>query len=175
MLAASVGCGGDLGFPPAAFENEIDTLVLAALTGTPVNVPSGYDLVAARRARTDLNEEFDFAFEIDSTDTGALLTSTLVGRRTEAGIVPLNVPFDSIFTAPEEGYVTDSVVTVGAGDTFVARSRFTLTGCTVAASLPRYGKFEVLAIDLQERTVEFKMLVNVNCGYRDLEPGIPTS
>jgi hypothetical protein len=32
---------------------------------------------------------------------------------------------------------------------------------------------EVLAYDSLARTVTFQVMVNVNCGYRDLQPGLP--
>jgi hypothetical protein len=32
----------------------------------------------------------------------------------------------------------------------------------------------VLSVDLVERRVDFQVLVNANCGYRGLEPGLPT-
>jgi hypothetical protein len=41
--------------------------------------------------------------------------------------------------------------------------------------LPRYGKFQVLAIDPAQRTVTLEFLIDRNCGYRGLEPGLPDS
>ena len=35
------------------------------------------------------------------------------------------------------------------------------------------GKFEILEIDAVARTVTIKTLVNENCGYIGLEPGLP--
>ncbi len=133
------------------------------------------DVVRGLLVRLDLGDSFDFAFDIDATAGALLLTAAMLGSRTEAGIAPQSVPFDSVLTAPEEGYVIDSVVPIKVGDVFVARSRFTQDGCQVAAQLPRYGKFEVLAIDPQTRTVDFKQLLNGNCGYRDLQPGLPVN
>jgi len=42
-------------------------------------------------------------------------------------------------------------------------------------ALPRYGKFQVLSLDPVARSVTFQTLVNQNCGYRSLRPGIPTA
>ena len=36
-----------------------------------------------------------------------------------------------------------------------------------------YGKIEILAIDPVARSVTFRYLVNNNCGYLGLEPGLP--
>ena len=175
LLGSAVGCGEDIGLPPPTFENTVDTATFSALTGTPVWEPSAIDLVLGKPARLDLGVPFDFAVEIEADDRAIVLTASMLGNSTEAGIAPQTVPFDSVLTAPEDGYVVDSVVPIAVGNVFVARSRFTQDGCQVAAQLPRYGKFEVLAIDLQARTVEFKQLLNGNCGYRDLEPGLPVN
>jgi hypothetical protein len=173
LLGGVAACGEDVGLPPPTFENMVDTSTFYALSGTPVWEPSAMDVVRGLLVRLDLGDSFDFAVELDATTGVLLLTATMLGNSTEAGIVLQSVPFDSVLTAPEEGYVIDSVVPVNVGDVFVVRSRFTQDGCQVAAQLPRYGKFEVLAIDSQARTVNFKQLLNGNCGYRDLEPGLP--
>jgi hypothetical protein len=173
-IAAAAGCGDDITLPDPAIPNVVDTTTVAALSGTAVWELSAIDLVSGSLVRLDLGLPFDFSVELDASGVAAvLLTSTMVGLPTDAGIVPQTVPFDDVLTAPEEGYIVDSVVPIAVGDVFVARSRFTQTRCQVAAELPRYGKFEVLAIDSQARTVEFKTLLNLNCGYRDLEPGLP--
>jgi hypothetical protein len=175
-IAAAAGCGDDITLPDPAFPNTVDTTTFAALGGTAVWELSAIDLVTGSLVRLDLGIPFDFAVELDATGEAAVLrTSTMVGLPTEAGIVPQSVPFDSVLTAPEEGYIIDSLVPIGVGHVFVTRSRFTQTGCQIAAQLPRYGKFEVLAIDSQARTVQFKTLLNLNCGYRDLEPGLPVN
>jgi hypothetical protein len=36
-----------------------------------------------------------------------------------------------------------------------------------------YGKAHVLAIDTLARRIDLEMLVDQNCGYRGLEPGLP--
>ncbi len=175
LLGSVAGCGEDIGLPPPTFENVVDTSTFYALTGTAVWEPSAMDVVRGILVRLDLGDSFDFAVELDATAGALLLTATMIGNPTEAGIAPQSVPFDSVLTAPEDGYVIDSVVPIRVGAVFVARSRFTQDGCQVAAQLPRYGKFEVLAIDSQTRTVEFKQLLNGNCGYRDLQPGLPVN
>lgn len=174
-IAAAVGCGDDITLPDPIFPNVVDTVTFAALTGTPVWQLSAIDLVTGQLVRLDLGAQVDFAFELDASAGAVLRSSTMLGRSTQAGIVLQSVPFDDILTAPEEGYVIDSLVPIEVGDVFVARSRFTQVGCLVAAQLPRYGKFEVLAIDTQARTAEFKRLLNRNCGYRDLQPGLPVN
>jgi hypothetical protein len=40
--------------------------------------------------------------------------------------------------------------------------------------VPAYGKLEILSFDADNRTISFRVLANLNCGYKGLEPGIPT-
>ncbi|MCH8935034.1 MAG: hypothetical protein IIB90_04880, partial [Gemmatimonadetes bacterium] len=53
-------------------------------------------------------------------------------------------------------------------------SRMTALGCVFfLGQLPRYGKFHVLELNLETRQITLENLVNVNCGFRGLESGIP--
>jgi hypothetical protein len=63
---------------------------------------------------------------------------------------------------------------MSVNDVFIGRSRNTSGNCYYLGSLPRYGKFRVVAVDVPNRTITLETLVNVNCGYRKLEPGFPT-
>jgi len=47
------------------------------------------------------------------------------------------------------------------------------TTCATGITVSLYAKLEVLAVDSTARRVDFKILVDENCGYRGLEPGIP--
>ncbi len=173
--AAAVACDNPLALPPARFDNEIDTTTIHALRGTPIALPSAFDIVANTPARTDRAEPFDFAFDIDSGGNALLVPAGALGLTNEPGILVSSDPFDSIVTAPLDGYVIDSVVPVRVGTVFIARSRSSTQQCSLLGALPRYGKFRVLELDLQERALTVQKLVNTNCGFRSLEPGTPTS
>ncbi len=175
-LLCSVACGDSTGLPPASVPNLIDTTTLFALRGTSIPSPSAYDVVSQRERRTDRGQAFDFAFDIDATGVALILPSTVLGITTEAGVQIVDEPFDEIVTAPTDGFVSDSAISIAVETVFVARSRATAEACSIfVGALPRYGKFRILALDMSERTVTFEALVNVNCGFRDLEPGLPTS
>jgi hypothetical protein len=49
-----------------------------------------------------------------------------------------------------------------------------LTTCSFGANASYYAKLRVLAVDAAARRIDFEILVNTNCGYRGLEPGLPT-
>ena len=83
--------------------------------------------------------------------------------------------FTEVDEAPYDDYLVDSVLTVSVGDVFIGRSRNTAGNCFYLGSLPRYGKFHVIEVNSQDRTITLEYLVNVNCGCRKLEPGFPTS
>jgi hypothetical protein len=39
--------------------------------------------------------------------------------------------------------------------------------------VPKYAKLEVLSFDEAARTVTFRILIDENCGFKGLEPGLP--
>jgi hypothetical protein len=44
--------------------------------------------------------------------------------------------------------------------------------CT-SLGVPKYAKMEILSFDEATRIVSFRILVNDNCGFKSLEPGLP--
>ena len=65
----------------------------------------------------------------------------------------------------------DKPVALAAGRVFFARSALP-NNCFLG--IPNYAKLEVLSFNAAQRSVIFRILVDANCGYRGLEPGIPT-
>jgi hypothetical protein len=173
LLLPAAACGSGTTLPPSAITNVVDTTTLYALSGTAISLPSGFDVVSATPVRTDRSYPLDFAFDIDATGAAQLWPADLLGLGGDPGLLRLDRAFADVLTAPTTGYVTDSVLTLGDSTVFVARSRLSSTLCTLSTSLPRYGKFQVLSIDRQERSVTLEFLVDQNCGYRGLEPGLP--
>ena len=92
---------------------------------------------------------------------------------TNAGFLKADQTFEEIVTAPLNGYVTADTVKIAVGERYVVRSRVVCSGL----GLPKYGKIEITAIDPAPtaRTVTFRVLTDDNCGYRGLEPDIPTN
>jgi hypothetical protein len=174
LLAAAMACGSDSRLPPAQFENVVDTVVLYALTGTPIPTPSGFDGVRGIPVRTDLNLPFDFAVDLDASNVLYLMPAGTLGYAEEPGLLVTADSFDGVSFAPLQGYVPDTVRTADVGTVFVLRSRATSELCAQASALPRYSKFHVLGIDLPQRAITLEVLVDRNCGYRGLQPGLPT-
>jgi hypothetical protein len=177
-LAATVfvgtACGGDITLPPATIPNRIDTVGLWALNGTPIGTPSALDLLTGLVIRPELGASFDLAFDIDSAGTAQLIQSGVLGLGGISGLLETERAFDDVLRAPVDDYVIDTPFALAVGDVLVARSRSTSGGCSVlVGSLPRYAKIEVLTVDTVARTVSLQIMVNLNCGYRDLVEGVP--
>ena len=173
----ALACNDPLGLPAATSSNIVDTFTLAALSGTPITQASAFDIARNRLVHTEQVADFDFAFDLSSTGTGVLFPALALRLAITGtpGLQKMTVPFDSVKSAPSNGYVDSSAVSITIGDVLVGRSRLTSIGCGLTGSLPRYAKFLVLDIDPQARSLRLKALVDSNCGYRSLQPGIPTS
>jgi hypothetical protein len=172
---ASIACSDATGLFPPTHANEVDTVTFAAIRRTPIPQPSGFDIVNNQVARTEQEVAFDVAFDFDSNEVARLVPAGLLGFQREPGWRRTNQAFDEITSAPTEDYVNDSTLALAVGDVFIVRSRNSTTNCAVLGSLPRYGKFHVLELNLGERSIRLEFLVDVNCGYRGLQPGFPTS
>jgi hypothetical protein len=164
-------CDETLGLPAPAFTNVEDTVSLFALDGTPLAAPSGYNIQSKIALRTDQTTSFDFAFNITPAGQAVLLPTGALGLGRGSGIQVQGVAFDSVKTAPTGVYADTVPVPVDSGTVAVAHSR--ATQCVFGAVVFYYGKVQVLAIDTVARRIDLRVLVDQNCGYRDLEPGLP--
>ena len=173
LLGSASGCGDPFG-QKAQFNNAVDTLTLFALRGTPIRANSAYDMYTLSTSRTDTTAGYDFAFDIDSVGKARMYPAGALGLSKDAGLLLMDRTFDAVHSAPETGFATDTSIVVGQDNVFVARSRTSSLYCVYVA-VPRYGKFHVLAIDTTARSITLEALVDLNCGYRSLEPGLPGS
>lgn len=174
LAVAAASCGDSLGFQ-ATIPNVVDTTTIFALRGTDIATPSGFNIISGVSVRTELGQDFDFAFDIDSADVALVHPAAALGVRSTAGVQQSSDPFNDITIAPVDGYMTDSALAVTAETVFIGRSRNSNQFCGFLGSLPRYGKFRVIAIDLAARTITLELLVDPNCGFRGLEPGLPSN
>jgi hypothetical protein len=167
-------CGEPLGLPGPSSTNLVDTVSLYALSGTPVSTPSAFRLADAAVVRSDQTPTFDFAFDIDTAGRAVLLPTGALRLGRASGVQTSPVQFDSIRLAPDRGYQLDSAVVVDSGTVALVHSRPTTCGFGLSAAYLYYAKLEVLAVDSAARRLDFKILVDKNCGYRGLEPGLPS-
>jgi hypothetical protein len=168
LLAAA--CSTTTGLPAAVFTNTVDTVSLYALRGTPIALPSAYSIQDRVTVRTDTTVSLDFAFDFDSLGKPRLLPTGALHLGAASGLQPASTPFAAITLAPTGGYILDTAVTLDTGRVFYAVSR--PVGCLVG-SVPLYAKLHVLSVDTATRRLNFEILVDQNCGYRGLAPGLP--
>lgn len=163
----------------ASISNTVDTLDLYAVNQSPVIRPSGYIVALRALTRPGLDApvyNFDFIYRLDPVQGpqlvpfGALARGDSVNGR--PGLLATSVPFDSIKLAEQTGYQTSQPVNIAVGSTFYIRSAVP-NGCVL--SIPYYAKFEVLSIDETNQSIKFRILVDINCGYRGLQTGVPGS
>jgi len=171
VLVVTAACDATTGLPPATFTNVVDTISLYALDGTPLSAPSGYNLAGNQVVRTDRAIRFDFAFNITPAGQAVLLPTGAMGLGRSSGIQLQTLPFDAVTIAPTTVYVDSLAVPLDSGTVAVLHSQ--ATTCVFGAIVFYYGKVEVLAIDTVARRIDLQVLVDQNCGYRGLEPGIP--
>jgi hypothetical protein len=171
VSAATFACDNPFALPPASLPPQEFSITLYAITGTPLQYPSAYDLTLERPVRTDQSSSLDFAFDItvDSLqDTVALLMPRgALGLYRDGGLQLTETPYDSVVFAPNTGYDEGTPVAVHVGSVVLAASRS--QACNIGYIYPLYAKMEVTALDLNARSVTLQMLIDPNCGYRSLE------
>ncbi|HEV2084701.1 MAG TPA: hypothetical protein VGR09_06440 [Gemmatimonadales bacterium] len=174
LVLWAAACSDSTGLPPATLTNVERADTLYSLIGTPVATPSGYALDGGRRVRTDQTDAFDFAYNVEPDGRHVFIPRAALGIDTtntaNPGFQARTETFEAIRAAPSNSYVTDQVVPIAIGDRYVVRSRVT---CSIG--VPKYAKLEIVNFDDVAKTVSFRILIDDNCGFRGLEPGLPNS
>lgn len=183
-LAVAAACGETLGLGKAQVPNAVDTVSLYAVSGTAVSRPSAYRILNSTSGfavpgvvRTDQTSDFDFVFDIDSAGRPLLLPTAAVQLGRASGTQLVVADFDSLTLAPDRNYNLDSGLVLEQGTLAVVHSR--ATTCPSGIGATYYAKFFVITIDTSStdpngRRVDLQVLVDQNCGYRGLAPGLPT-
>jgi hypothetical protein len=171
LVLLSAACSDTTGLPAPFFTNTVDTVSLYALRGTLVTQPSAYTLDAAQAVRTDQTTALDFAFDFDSLGAPALFPTGAINLGQLSGVQTSTTTFDALTLAPTGGYIFDKPLALDTGTVVLVRSR--PTQCSFGVTLSLYAKLRVLSVDSTARRLDFEILVDRNCGYRGLEPGLP--
>jgi hypothetical protein len=177
LAAGSLAACNTSTLPPPSTTNVVDTVTLYALHGTSLITPSGYSLTGPEVVQTPLSPGFDFAFDIDSTGQAVLLPlGALVPLSQDSlnnpGIESTTTPFANLTTAPTGGYELSKPLPLTVGSVVLIQSAAQVCPDGLTESL--YAKLGVLAISDSARTMQFQILVDENCGYLGLAPGLPT-
>jgi hypothetical protein len=176
-----VGCGPDISLPPAQLPVTQQVITLSAITNTHVDKPSAYNMIGLAEIFTQNTSNFDFVFDlgVDSTfhlgtkgDTIAVLIPRGgVGFVADGGLQTTFIAFDSILIAPLSGYENQKPTRIRSGDHVLAASR--LQQCQFGILSPRYAKMEIIDIDVAQRFAQIRVVIDPNCGYRQLSSGVP--
>jgi hypothetical protein len=149
---------------------------VSAITGTPTNAPVALNLTNKAITRLDGAFDFDIAFDLDAQGKAILLPIGLVGTPVGGahlvGLQRASGVFDSVTQAPKKGYVFDSTFVAAPGAVFTVQSQVTFC----AASLTPYifAKLVIDSVNVPQRTLYGRTLINLNCGFRSLATGTPT-
>lgn len=174
-IVALSGCREPLNLI-ATRDTVTDTLVVYALTGTPVAYPTALITPAHTVVRAEASLDFDVAFDIDAQGNALLYPYNLIVDRTASrravGIQKMNVAFDALTRAPTGGYRYDSVTVAPEGTVAVIQAQ-RLVECQFDFSSTIYSKIVIDDIDTVNRRISFRILVDPACGFRDLVPGRP--
>ncbi|HYL29151.1 MAG TPA: hypothetical protein VEU27_04415 [Gemmatimonadales bacterium] len=170
-LAGGACTGNPLG--TATLNNVVDTVVLGALVGTNFQVPSAFSIAGSVAVRTDQTSAFDFAYNLEPDGRHVLLPAGALGISNSTGLQPglqlSDQTFDQITDAPLNGYVGLDTIAVAVNQVYLARSSVVCT----TFGVPVYAKLHILSFDDADREITFEVLANRNCGFRNLQPGLP--
>jgi len=172
MAALADACSSTSGLPAASIVDSVDTVSLYAIRGTPLNTPSGYSLSGKQVVLIQDVAGLDFAFDFDSIGQPALFPTGALRMGTASGLQRSTTPFDAVKVAPTGNYIFDKPIAVDTGTVVLVSSR--PTPCVFGVTTSLYAKLRVMRVDSTARRLDFQILVNQNCGYRGLEPGLPT-
>jgi len=172
-------CGADNNvLSPAFFENVDRQFAFWAISGTSAALPAGYQFTTESLVRPQVlgngTINFDVAFDIDAAGKVVVLPVRLVaplppGRSPSVGFLRWSAAYEQLERAPDRGYVADSSVVLGVGETISVQ--LTNSGCNFGE--PFYAKLTVDEISVPTRRMLVRLLVNRNCGYRSLTAGVP--
>lgn len=173
-VAAAIGCQ-DAYAPKALYPVSVDTLRLSALSGTAIDARSAVQLLSGSVIVPGQSENFDFALDIDANGNVVIIPRAKVLTCTslcQLGITFPATSFDSLYDAPERGYVYDSTKTVAPGKTvaFVTKAQSCIP--SNISTYDVYAKMVVDSVRLSDRSIFIRLVADPNCGFRGLVPGI---
>ncbi|MEI6739724.1 MAG: hypothetical protein WCK74_05375 [Gemmatimonadaceae bacterium] len=181
LLISAAACGDTTSsLQPATSENVSRMFTAYAMTGSSNSLPAGYQFSTESLVRPQLLTtgavNFDVAFDIGADGKVIILPAKKVVPQAPVtsapvGFLKLTAVYDQLALAPDKGYVDDSTHTVAVGEALLVR----VVGASCYYGEPYYAKLGIDSIDVTRRRIVFRSLINRNCGYRSLAPGVPTN
>ncbi|HLA90748.1 MAG TPA: hypothetical protein VJL28_10000 [Gemmatimonadaceae bacterium] len=173
-LALAAGCDDPFRVT-AQFTNVTQPFTVHALSGSPIAFATALNIAVKSVARVDGTLAFDVAFDLNAQGEIVLLPVNVVAQNPagtrRVGIVRPGVAFESVTEAPRSGYVVDSTTVVRRGEAAVVQSQE--PACALSVTPFLHAKIVVDSVDVPARTMYGRALINQNCGFRSLAPGLP--
>jgi hypothetical protein len=149
-------------------DTPVEVSLVDFLTGA-LQEPSAFDVIFSRAARVDQTNQWDFLYFVTAEGTHQLVPfGALADSLTDSGLQQVSESFEGLGEAPSEDYTIDVPIPISEGDVLAARSRADPNSFIVCR---RYAKIEILEIDVAEKRLTFRALVNPNCEDFVLIPG----
>jgi hypothetical protein len=176
LLGAGLLCACSDPLTAAATDtNATAPFTVHALTGSGLDFADAIYFPLRTVARVDGSFSFDVAFDINAQGDVVLLPVSVVGQNPaggrRVGIITPAGTFDSATEAPLSGYTVDSVTVVKLGQTAIVQAQEAV--CSLSPTPYYYAKLVVDSLDRPARTLFGRVLINSNCGFRSLVPGLP--
>jgi hypothetical protein len=177
---AAVGCGNPTK-QPAAIAVAYDTLTAYALNQATPYEPTAFYMATNELVVPAGTGGFDIAFNLDNIGNvivyPAKLILTASGAPNTVGLQLMFVSFNSITIAQHSGYEFNDSLVVAPHETFEVVSQ-NLTACTAVSITSQellYGKFIIDSINPDSGQIFFRAVVDPNCDYDTLVPGVVPS
>ena len=179
LVAAASACGDSTGIR-ANFQNREATMELAPVNGSSLTVPAAISIRGPEPARVDVNLAFDIAFDMDAGGavtvyTVRALASEVLASVSRVGLQKDTTAYALVAKAPLSGFVYDSSLTLGVGQTLLI-DKLDGTCAQFGGAFLGYNikaKLIIDSVDTAARKIFVKILSNPNCGFRSLQPGLP--
>jgi hypothetical protein len=171
-----VGACGDPVRVDARSGTFTDTLTAYALTGTPASFPTALNSYARQVLRIDGDFAFDVAFDIQPDGkavifpVGAIGGSYAVNRR--VGVQLSSSTFEALVRAPGGTYEYEDALIV-TPPAVIALEMTNPAICQFEFSQVMYAKVSVDSVKTGTRQLFLRQLIDPNCGFRSLAPGVP--
>lgn len=173
LVLATAACG-DPDELRARFETDVDTLVVYAITESPVGYPTALNTPFLQVLRAEGDLSFDIAFDIVGDSVALIPVQLLIGATVgrQVGILDTSATFEEITLAPRRGYDDSTVTMLGRGDVAVIEAESAY--CQFDLAQVVYSKIIIDDFDPATREISFRLHVDPNCGFRSFLPGVPT-
>ena len=175
LLAASIAGAaacGDTQRLPAQGAVQSDTLIVYALRGTDVSYPTALNVRELVVVRATGVFDYEIAFDIDESGKAVLYPMELLVAEEASfrrvGMQKLTVHFDSLKSAPRNGYIYDEPMVLGEGESIAIEAG---VPCPYPYPQVVFGKLVVDSIRAAKRAIYFRAVSDPSCGFRSLVPG----